>query len=267
MSASKKRFQAQKAPRWLGTKAWPKLPRALGMDARLKLAPEQKTNASQKLPRGLGLGLAIAWVVFRAATVAALLLFLLSACQSLKRAAAPVAVFGARVVERQPQDCAANCLQGQDAGGLDKKRLQDQKSGGASEKRLQAQDAGGASDNLWQDQDAGGGACLGVEFTAVNLSGRPLKSVLFRASVAQSSDESGEGESFGDAFWEASLLLESDGPCPGAESVLESGGEARVFIPLEEFCAGDGDGADDLEIQSLRVERAAYEDGEVWERQ
>lgn len=148
--------------------------------------------------------------------LAPLLVLLMSGCLSLKRAAAPVVIFDAQVVERTLA-----------AGG----------------------------------QDIGGPA-LGVEFVAANLSGRPLKSVLFRATVIESSDDAGLDQDFGAAFYEASLVLDAGGSCPGAEGVLEPDGEERLFIPLEDAppdCEPDA-----LEIESLYVESAEYEDGEAF---
>ncbi|MBR5965899.1 MAG: hypothetical protein IK015_07285 [Treponema sp.] len=145
----------------------------------------------------------------------ALFILSLSACLSLKRAAAPVVIFDAQVVERTLA-----------AGG----------------------------------QDIGGPA-LGVEFVAANLSGRPLKSVLFRATIIESSDDAGLDQDFGAAFYKASLLLDG-GSCPGAEGVLEPGGEERLFIPLED--APPDCGPDALEIESLYVESAEYEDWEAF---
>ena len=162
-----------------------------------------------------------------AAASAALLALALCACQSLKRAAAPVAIFDARVVERQASACGESCWQDQNAGAL-------------YEKRCQA-------------QDAGGDICLGVEFTAVNLSGRPVKSAVFYASVAAAESDASDGGQEGDwggETYEARRVLQ-DG--------LDPGGEERVFIPLEDV-PPDCD-ADSLEIQSLCVESAEYEDG------
>ena len=144
----------------------------------------------------------------------ALLVFALSSCQALKRAAAPVAIFDARVSESPPDFC------GQDSGGLDP-----------------------------------GGLGLGVEFVASNLSGRPVKSVSVFVSVQERQEDSGQEDDYGGAFYEALWTLE-DG--------LEAGQEEQVFVPLEDAPA-DCD-ADSLEIQSLYVESALYEDGEIWAR-
>ena len=134
-----------------------------------------------------------------AAASAALLAFALCACQSLKRAAAPVAIFDARVSER--------------ASPL-------------------------------------GDSVLGVEFTAVNLSGRPVKSAVFYASVAPAESDGGQEGDWGGETYEARRVLQGG---------LDPGGEERVFIPLEDV-PPDCD-ADSLEIQSLCVESAEYEDG------
>ena len=96
-----------------------------------------------------------------------------------------------------------------------------------------------------------GGRGLGVEFEAANLSGRPVQSVLFCASVTESTPSGGQEESAGAAFFEARLLVDYD-----------VGQGARIFIPFED--AGADCGSDDFEIESLCVERAVFEDGEMW---
>jgi len=137
-----------------------------------------------------------------------LVVFALCGCASLRRAAAPVAVFDARI------------------------------TGQASPV---------------------GDAILGVEFVAANLSGRPVKSVSFRICAAER-EEGGGADGSGDygvaaegAFYEAFWTLE-DG--------LDVGEERTVFVPLEDV-PPDCD-EDALEIQSLYVESAEYEDGEVY---
>ncbi len=137
-----------------------------------------------------------------AAASAALLALALCSCQSLKRAAAPVAIFDARVSER----------------------------------------ASPVGDSV-----------LGVEFTAVNLSGRPIKSAVFYASVAPAESDAQDGgqeSDWGGETYEARHALQGG---------LDPGGEERVFIPLEDV-PPDCD-ADSLDIQSLCVESAEYEDG------
>ncbi len=109
------------------------------------------------------------------------------------------------------------------------------------------------------DGQNGGGQCLGVEFTAVNLSGRPVKSLSFRAAVFQREDggEGGSDDFSSDVgeIYEARLALQ-DG--------LDAGEERTIFIPLED--APPDCEADDLEIESVLVESAAYEDGGWWSR-
>ena len=99
---------------------------------------------------------------------------------------------------------------------------------------------------------------MGVEFTAVNLCGRPVKSVSFRASVAERDADGGAGDggdALGLAFYEASWTLE-DG--------LDAGEERTVFIPLDGV---DSElEADGLEIESVLVESAVFEDGGWWRR-
>ena len=103
-------------------------------------------------------------------------------------------------------------------------------------------------------QDSGGQG-LGVEFTAVNLCGRPVKSVSFRASVAEKEEGGDGGDALGLAFYEASWTLE-DG--------LDAGEERTVFIPLDGV---DSElEADGLEIESVLVESAVLEDGGWWRR-
>lgn len=146
-------------------------------------------------------------------TALPLLAFALCSCQALKRAAAPVAIFDARVRECPPDFC------GQDSGGQG----------------------------------------LGVEFTVVNLCGRPVKSVSFRAAVFQREDggEGGSDDFSSDVgeIYEARLALQ-DG--------LDAGEERTLFISLEDL--DDGVEADDLEIESVLVESAAFEDGGWWRR-
>lgn len=137
----------------------------------------------------------------------AFLAFALCSCQALKRAAAPVAIFDARVRECPPDFC------GQDSGGQG----------------------------------------LGVEFTVVNLCGRPVKSLSFRACVSQK--EGGEGDALDFEFFEAAWTLEDS---------LDAGEERTVFIPLEDAppdCEADG-----LEIENVLVESAVFEDGGWWRR-
>ena len=138
----------------------------------------------------------------------AFLAFALCSCQALKRAAAPVAIFDARVRECPSDFC------GQDSGGQG----------------------------------------LGVEFTVVNLCGRPVKSLSFRAAVFQRED-GGEGGDFCGAFFETLWTLDGG---------LDAGEERTVFVPLED--APPDCEADDLEIESVLVESAAYEDGGWWSR-
>ena len=138
----------------------------------------------------------------------AFLAFALCSCQALKRAAAPVAIFDARVRECPPDFC------GQDSGGQG----------------------------------------LGVEFTVVNLCGRPVKSLSFRASVSQKEGGDG-GDSLDFDFYEASWTLDGG---------LDAGEERTIFIPLEDAppdCEADG-----LEMECVRVESAEYEDGGGWKR-
>ena len=128
--------------------------------------------------------------------LAAVLLLNFTACQSLKRAAAPVVIYDAKVSERD---------------------------------------------------------CIGVEFTAVNLCGRPVKSLSFRACVSQK--EGGEGDALDFEFYEAFWTLDGG---------LDAGEERTVFVPLEDAppdCEADG-----LEIENVLVESAAYEDGGWWRR-
>lgn len=96
-----------------------------------------------------------------------------------------------------------------------------------------------------------GGRGLGVDFEAANLSGRPVQSVLFRASVLERSAASGQEESAEADFFEARLFVDYD-----------VGQGSRLFIPFED--AGADCVADDFEIESLCVERAVYQDGSVW---
>ena len=96
---------------------------------------------------------------------------------------------------------------------------------------------------------------MGVEFVASNLSGRPVKSVSVFVSVQERQEDSGQEDDYGGAFYEALWTLE-DG--------LEAGQEEQVFVPLEDAPADCN--ADSLEIQSLYVESALYEDGEIWAR-
>lgn len=108
-------------------------------------------------------------------------------------------------------------------------------------------------------QDSGGQG-LGVEFTAVNLCGRPVKSVTFRAIVSQK--EGGEGGGTGDggdaldlAFYEAFWTLDGG---------FDAGEERTIFVPLEDAppdCEADG-----LEIESVFMESAFFEDGGWWRR-
>ena len=140
----------------------------------------------------------------------AFLAFALCSCQSLKRAAAPVAIFDARVRECPPDFC------GQDSGGQG----------------------------------------LGVEFTVVNLCGRPIKSVSFRAAVFQRED-GGEGGS--DDF--SSDVGEIYEACLALQDGLDAGEERTLFIPLED--APPDCEADDLEIESVLVESAECEVGEL----
>ena len=130
----------------------------------------------------------------------AFLAFALCSCQALKRAAAPVVIYDAKVSE------------------LD---------------------------------------CIGVEFTVVNLCGRPVKSVSFRAAVCQRED-GGEGGS--DGF--SSDVGEIYEACLALQDGLDAGEERTIFIPLED--APPDCEADDLEIESVLVESAAYEVGELW---
>lgn len=130
----------------------------------------------------------------------AFLAFALCSCQALKRAAAPVVIYDAKVSE------------------LD---------------------------------------CIGVEFTVVNLCGRPVKSVSFRAAVFRWEDggEGGSDDFSSDVgeIYEARLALQ-DG--------LDAGEERTVFIPLED--APPDCETDDLEIESVLVESAECEVGELW---
>ena len=105
-------------------------------------------------------------------------------------------------------------------------------------------------------QDSGGQG-LGVEFTAVNLCGRPIKSVTFRTSVSQreGGDAGDGGDALDLAFYEAFWTLSGG---------LDAGEERTVFIPLENAppdCEADG-----LEIESVLVESAECEDGGWWRR-
>ncbi len=105
-------------------------------------------------------------------------------------------------------------------------------------------------------QDSGGQG-LGVEFTAVNLCGRPVKSVTFKASVSQreGGDAGDGGDALDLAFYEAFWTLSGG---------LDAGEERTVFIPLENAppdCEADG-----LEIESVLVESAECEDGGWWRR-
>jgi len=133
---------------------------------------------------------------FAIGLAAALSLFALCSCQSLKRAAAPVVIYDAKVSERD---------------------------------------------------------CIGVEFTAVNLCGRPVKSLSFRACVSQK--EGGEGDALDFEFYEAFWTLDGG---------LDAGEERTVFVPLEDAppdCEADG-----LEIENVLVESAVFEDGGWWRR-
>ena len=98
--------------------------------------------------------------------------------------------------------------------------------------------------------------CLGVEFVAVNLCGRPVKSAAFRISVSEKKDEDGEdGGDFCGVFFETLWTLDGG---------LDAGEERTVFIPLEDAppdCEADG-----LEIESVLVESAVFEDGGGWRR-
>lgn len=132
---------------------------------------------------------------------AAIVFLCFNSCQSLKRAAAPVAVFDARV-----RECPAES----------------------------------------------GGQGLGVEFTAVNLSGRPVQSVQFYASV-EAKEDGGDGIDVGGAFSEASWTLDGG---------LGAGEKRTLFVPLEGL--DDSVDADDLEVECVRVESAVYEGGEKW---
>ena len=100
-----------------------------------------------------------------------------------------------------------------------------------------------------------GGDFIGVEFVAANLSGRPLKSVTVCAAVQERSEDGGQEDDCGGAFYERRFVL---------EDVLEAGQEERVFVPFEGLPADCA--ADDFEMQSLYVESAIYDDGELWER-
>ncbi len=102
------------------------------------------------------------------------------------------------------------------------------------------------------DGQNGGGQGLGVEFTVVNLCGRPVKSLSFRAAVFQRED-GGEGDALDFEFFEAAWTLQ-DG--------LDAGEERTIFVPLEDAppdCEADG-----LEIESVLVESVECEDGELW---
>lgn len=125
--------------------------------------------------------------------------FALCGCASLRRAAAPVAVFDARI------------------------------TGQASPV---------------------GDAILGVEFVAANLSGRPVKSVTVFVSVQEREEDSGQEDDCGGAFYERRFVLDGG---------LDAGQEETFFVPLED-APPDCD-EDALEIQSLYVESAEYEDG------
>ena len=95
--------------------------------------------------------------------------------------------------------------------------------------------------------------CLGVEFTAVNLCGRPVKSLSFRACVSQK--EGGEGDALDFEFFEAAWTLDGG---------LDAGEERTIFVPLEDAppdCEADG-----LEIESVLVESAVFEDDGWWRR-
>ena len=98
--------------------------------------------------------------------------------------------------------------------------------------------------------------CIGVEFAAVNLCGRPVKSAAFRISVSEKKDEDGEdGGEFCGASFETLWTLEDS---------LDAGEERTAFIPLEDAppdCEADG-----LEIESVLVESAVFEDGGWWRR-
>ncbi len=99
---------------------------------------------------------------------------------------------------------------------------------------------------------------LGVEFVAVNLSGRPVQNVQFYASAAQRQDAVVEGGSDNFAsdvgeIYEARLVLQDD---------LDVGEERTLFVQLEDL--DDSVEADDLEVECVRAVSAAYEDGELW---
>ena len=98
-----------------------------------------------------------------------------------------------------------------------------------------------------------GDAVLGVEFVAANLSGRPVKSVTVFVSVQEREEDSGLEDDCGGAFYERRFVLGGG---------FDAGQEERVFVPLEDV-PPDCD-EDALEIQSLYVESAEYEDGEVY---
>ena len=104
------------------------------------------------------------------------------------------------------------------------------------------------------DGQNGGGQGLGVEFTVVNLCGRPVKTLSFRAAVFQRED-GGEGDALDFEFFEAAWTLQ-DG--------LDAGEERTIFVPLED--APPDCEADDLEIESVLVESAECEDGGWWRR-
>lgn len=98
--------------------------------------------------------------------------------------------------------------------------------------------------------------CIGVEFTVVNLCGRPVKSVSFRISVSEKKDEDAEdGGDFCGAFFETLWTLDGG---------LDAGEERTIFVPLEN--APPDCEADDLEIESVLVESAECEDGGWWRR-
>ena len=98
-----------------------------------------------------------------------------------------------------------------------------------------------------------GDAILGVEFVAANLSGRPVKSVTVFVSVQEREEDASQEDDYGGAFYERRFVLDGG---------LDAGQEERVFVSLEDV-PPDCD-EDSLEIQSLYVESAEYEDGEVY---
>ncbi len=97
--------------------------------------------------------------------------------------------------------------------------------------------------------------CLGLEFSAVNLCGRPVEGAVFFARIVEGSDDGDFEGSFEGAFYEKSFFFEGPFDC---------GGEERLFIPFEE--ADQSLEAEDFEIESLVLESASFEDGECWTR-